>query len=64
MTDEATVTLHLDKTTITALDAWIARHDEPRPTREEAAVQVLEGALGSHSPSTPMPNMVTGRDIV
>jgi hypothetical protein len=56
------VRLHHDQ--LAALDAWIARQPEPKPTRPEAVRQILAGALGSHSPSTVIPHEVTGRDIV
>lgn len=49
---------------LAALDAWIARQPEPRPSRPEAVRQILAGALGSDSPSSTIPNIVTGRDIV
>jgi hypothetical protein len=30
------------------LDAWIARQEEPRPTRAEAIRRLVEKALGEH----------------
>ena len=32
---------------IQAIDAWIARHGDPRPTREEAVCQLVIGRLGA-----------------
>jgi len=51
---------------IQAIDAWIARHGDPRPTREEAVCQLVIGRLGAEDehPSTVLPSFVTGRDIV
>jgi hypothetical protein len=51
---------------ITAIDAWIERHADPKPTREEAVCQLIIGRLGAEEghPSTPVPGFVTGRDIV
>jgi len=54
----------LDASLIEAIDAWIARHDAPRPTREEAIVSLLKGVLGANAPSTVVPNLVTGRDVL
>jgi hypothetical protein len=51
---------------IAAIDAWIARHKDPKPTREEAVCQLVIGRLGAEDghPSTILPNLTTGRDIV
>jgi len=51
---------------IAAIDAWIARHDDPKPTREEAVCQLVIGRLGAEDqhPSTVLPGFTTGRDIV
>jgi hypothetical protein len=49
---------------LAALDAWIARCPEPKPSRPEAVRRILAGALGSDSPSSPVVHEVTGRDIV
>ncbi|SNS09977.1 hypothetical protein SAMN06295912_101336 [Sphingomonas laterariae] len=60
-----TTRLQIDLTDddVEALDAWIERHADPRPTREEALRLIVAGALGTHRPSTILPNIVTGRDI-
>jgi len=47
-----------------AIDGWIARHADPRPSREEAVRQIVAGRLAAHTPSTILPDEVTGRDIV
>jgi len=47
-----------------AVDAWIARHDDPKPSRAEAVARLVAGRLGAQAPSTVLPNIVTGRDIV
>jgi hypothetical protein len=60
----ARLSVRLDADLCAALDAWIARHPEPHPGREEAVRRLLAGALGSSRPSTVMPGLVTGRDIV
>lgn len=49
---------------LAALDDWIARHPDPKPSRPEAVRQILAGALGAHGPSSVIPSVVTGRDIV
>lgn len=51
---------------IAAIDAWIARHPDPKPTREEAVCQLVIGRLGAEDdhPSTVLPSFTTGRDIV
>ena len=49
---------------IEAIDAWIARHPAPAPTREAAVRELIAGRLGAHGPSTVLPGLVTGRDIV
>lgn len=58
------VSVRLDPELLAALDAWIARHPEPQPARPEAIRRLLAGALGSNHPSTVVPGLVTGRDIV
>lgn len=60
------VTLHVTFTDqqLEAIDGWIARHPAPAPTREEAVRELIAGRLGTHSPSTVLPGLVTGRDIV
>ena len=66
MDDQADVTLSVAFTRdqIDAIDAWIARHDEPRPGRDQAVREIVAGRLGAHGPSTMLPGLVTGRDIV
>jgi hypothetical protein len=51
---------------IKAIDAWIARHEDPKPSREEAVCQLVIGRLGAEDdrPSTVLPGFATGRDIV
>jgi len=51
---------------IAAIDAWIARHADPKPTREEAVRRLVIGRLGAEDehPSTVLPSFTTGRDIV
>ena len=58
------VSVRLGPELVAALDAWIARHTEPRPSRPEAIRRVLAGSLGSNHPSTALPGLVTGRDII
>ncbi|HWL47015.1 MAG TPA: hypothetical protein VNQ31_04790 [Sphingomonadaceae bacterium] len=58
------VSVRLGPELVAALDAWIARHPEPQPARPEAIRRLLAGALGSNHPSTVVPGLVTGRDIV
>lgn len=60
----ATLKIRFTATQLAAIDAWIARHDEPRPDRAEAVRQIVAGRLGTHLPSTVVPDLVTGRDIV
>ena len=62
--DPVTLTVTLDPHTIAALDAWIARSKEPTLSRDEAVRHVLAAALGHDTPSTTIPGLVTGRDIV
>ncbi|TVV71401.1 hypothetical protein [Sphingomonas solaris] len=49
---------------IAAVDAWIARRDEPRHSREEAVRIIASHHLGGDDPLTMLPTLVTGRDIV
>jgi hypothetical protein len=63
---ETVLTIRLEPAEIAAIDAWIARHDDPKPSREDAVRQLVAGRLGveqGHS-STVIPSIVTGRDIV
>ena len=60
------LTIHFGPDQIKAIDAWIARHEEPKPSREEAVCQLVIGRLGAEDdrPSTVLPGFATGRDIV
>jgi cytochrome c553 len=58
------IQVRLQPDQLAALDAWIARHPDPKPSRPEAVRQILTGALGGDRPSTTIPSKVTGRDIV
>ena len=58
------IAVTLPPATLAALDAWIARSAAPQPSRAEAVAQLLTGVLGAHAPSTAIPSIVTGRDIV
>jgi hypothetical protein len=66
MSDSADLTLTITVTPklLAAIDDWIARHDEPLPSREEAVCQLVSGRLGADGPSTILPQFTTGRDIV
>ena len=57
------IDLRLEAAELAALDAWIDRHADPKPSRSDAIRQVLAGALGGYGPSTTLPKLVTGRDI-
>jgi hypothetical protein len=62
---ETTLTIPFTAEQIEAIDAWIARSAEPKPSREEAVRQLIVGRLGADGhQSTVIPGMVTGRDIV
>ncbi len=63
MSDPTIIPVPLSPETLAALDAWIARA-KGAPSRGEAVASLLAGALGSHSPSSVLPSLVTGRDIV
>jgi hypothetical protein len=60
------LTIAFGSAQIAAIDAWIARHPDPKPTREEAVCQLVIGRLGAEDdyPSTVLPGFTTGRDIV
>lgn len=60
------LTIELGAAQIEAIDAWIARHPDPKPTREEAVCRLVIGRLGAEDefPSTVIPGLVTGRDII
>ena len=49
---------------LAAIDAFIARAPDPKPDRSEAVRQLVRGRLAVDGPSTILPDMVTGRDIV
>ncbi len=61
-----TLTINFSQTQIAAIDAWIERHSDPKPSREDAVCQLVTGRLGAEEghPSTMIPGFVTGRDIV
>lgn len=61
-----TLTIELGLTQLAAIDAWIERHQHPKPTREEAVCLLIIARLGAEDghPSSPIPGFVTGRDIV
>lgn len=63
---ETTLVVTFSAAEIAAIDAWIARHDNPRPSREDAVCQLIAGRLGADDghPSTVLPGFTTGRDIV
>ena len=60
------LTIHFGPDQIKAIDAWIARHADPKPSREDAVCQLVIGRLGAEDdhPSTVLPGFTTGRDIV
>jgi hypothetical protein len=62
--EEKVIEVRLAGSVLAAVDAWIARHDDPKPSRGEAIARLVAGRLGAHKPSTIMPGLVTGRDIV
>lgn len=45
--DSEAVNVRLERPALDALDAWIAKQSEPRPTRPEAIRRLLEKALGA-----------------
>ena len=59
-----TLTVTFTAEQIEAIDAWIARHDDPKPDREDAVRQLVAGRLSAYGPHTVMPNFTTARDIV
>jgi hypothetical protein len=61
---ETTVTVTFTAEQMEAIDNWIARHDEPKPSREDAVQQLVAGRLGAYGPHTVVPNFTTARDIV
>lgn len=63
---KTTLSIAFGPAQIAAIDAWIARHEDPKPTREEAVCQLVIGRLGADDEhhSTVLPGLVTGRDIV
>jgi hypothetical protein len=64
MDEWSIIEVELTARDLTALDAWIGRHHQPRPTRGEAVREILAGTLGSDGHSTIVPSRFTGRDIV
>jgi hypothetical protein len=63
-TDDLTLTVTFSREQMDAIDDWIARHEDPRPSREDAVCQLVTGRLGADRPSTMIPQFTTGRDIV
>ncbi len=63
---KTTLTIELGLAQLAAIDAWIERHQHPKPTREEAVCLLIIARLGAEDghPSSPIPGFVTGRDIV
>jgi hypothetical protein len=59
-----TLTVEFTAEQIEAIDQWIERCEEPKPSRQEAVRELVAGRLGAHGPNTMMPNFTTGRDIV
>lgn len=62
--DDITLSVRFTPTQMRAIDAWIARHGDPKPDRAAAVRELVAGRLGAHAPSTILPGLVTGRDIV
>ncbi|MDP2356159.1 MAG: hypothetical protein Q8M31_08850 [Beijerinckiaceae bacterium] len=50
MDDPVSIGLRLPAAQARSLDAWIAAHPEPCPTRSEAIRRLLESALGTQRP--------------
>ncbi len=61
---ETSLTISFTKEQIDAIDRWIDRHEDPKPTREDAVRQLVAGRLSAYGPHTVVPNFTTGRDIV
>ncbi len=59
-----TISVTFSAEQMAAIDAWIARQTEPRPSREDAVRQIVAGRLGAYGPRTMLPREVTGRDII
>ncbi len=66
MSEQGGTTLEVTFTTeqMAAIDSWIARHEDPKPSREDAVRQLVAGRLSAYGPHTVVPNFTTGRDIV
>jgi hypothetical protein len=66
MSEHAGTTLNVTFTAeqMVAIDDWITRHEDPKPSREEAVRQLVAGRLSAYGPHTVVPNFTTGRDIV
>ena len=47
MADETTLEIEITGPELASLDAWIARQNEPRPSRSEAVKRILAQTLGS-----------------
>ena len=63
-TAETVIEVRFAADQLAAIDAWIERHPDPKPDRAAAVRELVLGRLGAHAPSTILPNLVTGRDIV
>lgn len=61
---ETTLTVTFSAEQIDEIDQWIARHDDPKPDREDAVRQIVAGRLSAYGPHTVVPNFTTARDIV
>jgi hypothetical protein len=61
---ETTLTVTFTTEQMQAIDHWIARHEDPKPSREDAVRQLVAGRLGAYGPHTVVPNFTTARDIV
>jgi hypothetical protein len=65
-TPDTTLTIAFTAAQMDAIDAWVTRHADPKPSREDAVRQLITGRLGADAehPSTILPPFTTGRDIV
>jgi len=63
MTKTVRVFADFSEDEMAAVDAWIDRAPEPKPSRAEAIREIVNGRLAASRPATILPNEVTGRDI-
>jgi len=58
------INVRLEPNELTGLDAWIAAHSEPRPTRPEAIRRILAEALAKtvHTNSIPVEELNASND--